>query len=132
MTNNLQVTHENFEEVLLTVVIGNIALQNYSEHFGISSSNLKLADSSCHLMQKLVEVIVDSGNSIYSMVQPTFVKFGYNCDLHYDEKDFAHISEITPFDVEIPDGLYVFGVCENIEANVNEDYTQFLADNKLR
>lgn len=129
---NIHVTHENFEDVLLTVVLGNIQFQNYSNQTGISTGDLQLANHGATLLEQLVNVVIDSGNSIYTMVQPTFLKFDYDCDKHYDEKEFAHITEITPFNVEIPRSGRIFSVCENVEASVDEDYATFRAENKYR
>lgn len=130
MTNSLTVTHENYDEVLETVILGNIALQNYNSHC-VSSSDVRLAYAGTDLLQKIVEVVVNTGNSVYMMTQPKFLTSGYDCNYHYNEADFAHITEITPFSVEIPNVAPTFAVCQNAQRSVT-DRDAYIAEMKYR
>lgn len=130
MSKSITVTHENYDEMLETVILGNIALQNYGSEC-ISSSDVRLAYAGSHLLQRMVEIVVETGNSIYLMTQPKFLESGYDCNYHYNENDFAHITEIKPFAVEIPHAAHVFGICQNAQHDIT-DRAEFIARMKYR
>lgn len=131
MTKSITVTHQNYDEVLETVILGNIALQNYGNDGCVSTSDARLAHAGSVLLEKMVNVVIDSGNSIYTMTQPKFLTSGYDCNHHYDEADFAHITEITPFSVEIPNAAHVYGICQSAQSYVT-DRDAYMTEMKYR
>lgn len=130
MTESITVTHENFDEVLDVAIIGNIALQNYGSEC-ISSRDVRLSVAGTALIEKLIDAVIESGNSIFTMIQPKFLETGYDCNVHFNEADFRHITEIQPFSVEIPHAQHIYSMCQSVHGRVT-DRAQFLADMKYR
>ena len=130
MTTTLTVTNENFQEVLETVILGNIKFQNYHpDCFGMS--DLRRADAVSALLEKLIDAVLDSSNSVFTLLQPTFLATGYDCNVHFNEKDFTHISEIAPFSVDIQDAQPIYEMCQSVKDGIT-DRDKFLADYKYR
>jgi TRAP-type mannitol/chloroaromatic compound transport system substrate-binding protein len=94
-------------------------------------SDLRLANAGTFLIGKLMDAVIDSGNSVFTMIQPTFLEMGYNCKPYYNEKDFAHITEVTPFSVNIQDAQPIYEMCQHIKDGIT-DRAEYLAGHKYR
>lgn len=126
MNHDVLVNNHNLEAVLATAITGHKACVKHGEDRGLCANGMKLTETSRAFLQDIVEAVIDSGNSVYTLVQPTFVKFGYNCNNHYDNADFAHITDVKPFSFEIDNGAYIYSVGETIQKNPNANFDSFL------
>lgn len=130
MTKNLLVTHENYDAVLETALIGSIKFQNYNSDC-VGSRDVQLARIGNILLDELMMVVINSGNSPFTMVDPAYEWADYALSERYKKEDYAHITEIQPFSVEIEGCADFFQMCKNVQDTVT-DRAQFLADMKYR
>lgn len=130
MTTPLCVTHENFAEIQETALLGHIKFQNYNSEC-VSSKDVALSRTGNHLLDELVSIVLHSGNSPFMLVDPAYEWAGYALSDQHKPDDYAHITEIKPFSVEIPDMGDFYARCQHVKATIT-DRDDFLSNMTYR
>lgn len=127
----MHITHENFQEITRNVLLFNINLQNYtSSCFGMS--DLKRARYAENVVEDLIDVVLESGNSMFMLAQPVMKPLGYDASVHFTEAEFAHITEVQPFDINVKSLDDNFYEQAKAYAEAITDVDAFLAERKYR
>lgn len=130
MTTPLRVTHENFAEIQETALLGHIKFQNYNSDC-VSSKDVALSRTGNQLLDELVSVVLHSGNSPFMLIDPAYEWAGYELSDQHRPEDYAHITDVKPFSIDIPDLGDFYVMCQHVKSTVT-DRAQFLADMKYR
>lgn len=113
MTNQSQsivVTDKNFQELFETALIGNIEVHKYAQ-------NQMDPTATNQLLEELADAVIESGNSVFLLMQPTLLKVGADANHEYNVNDFAHITEIHSFSAELPHLKGAYELCKSYQGS---------------